>query len=195
MNSQNCIYPICTYFTIAAVLQQRRSQHFIPSQRYPTSPTHISQGKNSLSPSSITLLPPDNVQLCWGQSQPNPQGLSTPGRCLESPGSCLQSPSGSGQTCEGLTVIRDKALPETRVPGAQPLPGDEQGGGLTGGCVVPRACCLAQGSLWEPASPLLFSFREAAASPANIYKEKTGFNLTVLGKEDADGVKGAFATR
>lgn len=45
------------------------------------------------------------------------------------------------------------------------------------------------------ASPLLFSFREAAAGPANIYREKTGFNLTLLGKEDADGVKGAFATR
>lgn len=60
---------------------------------------------------------------------------------------------------------------------------------------MPCARCLAQGSLWEPASPLLFSFREAAALPANIYKEKTGFNLTVLGKEDADGVKGAFATR
>lgn len=60
---------------------------------------------------------------------------------------------------------------------------------------MPCAHCLAQGSLWELASPLLFSFREAAALPANIYKEKTGFNLTVLGKEDADGVKGAFATR
>lgn len=45
------------------------------------------------------------------------------------------------------------------------------------------------------ATLLLFSFREAAAGPANIYREKTGFNLTLLGKEDADGVKGAFATR
>lgn len=60
------------------------------------------------------------------------------------------------------------------------------------GCSTSRR---AREPLWEPASPLLFSFREAAASPANIYKEKTGFNLTVLGKEDADGVKGAFVTR
>lgn len=45
------------------------------------------------------------------------------------------------------------------------------------------------------ASPLLFCFREAAAGPASVYREKTGFNLSVLGKEDADGVKGAFATR
>lgn len=68
----------------------------------------------------------------------------------------------------------------------------------------PAQCSCAQGrleqgigltGLWELASSLLFSFREAAAVPANIYTEKTGFNLPVLGKEDADGVKGVFATR
>lgn len=77
-----------------------------------------------------------------------------------------------------------------RVPGAWSMLGTE----------LPTQGRLGRGDRELPpelgtASPLLFSFREAVAGPANVYREKTGFNLPVLGKEDADGVKGAFATR
>lgn len=61
----------------------------------------------------------------------------------------------------------------------------------------PQGCSTSSRSRerWEPTSPLLFSFRVVAALPANIYREKIGFNLTMLGKEDADGVNGVFVTR